>query len=492
MKKLYIILLILGVVSNSSTAQWMQWECKSNNTLIEFENFVNDMKERGYAPVSLSFVTHYNDPRVSSIWQKANINDWACWYGMSQEAFIEKVKYFNQRGLTPIDIAVWQENNGVVKFAAIWQKIEYEGIVEIGISENELRKKILDYNKEGYSIRDINGYAGPIETLYTCVFDRKPRGSLIIAFGRSEADFQKEFDKNTPLGYYPIDLSYFNDNGYIKCNGIWAKTNNAWDSRNGFSLEELQNYLDNKTDEGYTPIDIDQYYKNGDFYFGATLTKNNTTSNVSTPKYYELTNSTTENKNNQLPIPPVEQQTKVWCWLATGEMIFRHYDLPNLNPSGNYQCGIIGSIFYNSPCYNNCFNSNCIVGSGSNANTVRMLKDYSWIASRKVFNCQEGYELNYYSIKNNIDQQKPILCGISPNRRQYYSGAEHVVVLIGYEIVNQIPYVIINDPFPYTSYDNPYLKSGATVLQKNQYYLQLKTFTNNLFWHWSLSNIEIK
>lgn len=492
MKKLYTLLLILGLASNNLQAQWMQWECRSNNSLTEFETFVNSMKDRGYAPVNFSFVTHYNDPRISSVWQKANINDWACGFGMLQDDFIEKIKYFNQRGLTPVDIAVWQENNNVVKYAAIWQRIQYEGIVEIGINENELSQKLVDYSRRGYSIRDLNGYAGANGIFYTCIFDKRPGGTLIIAYGRNEAEFQKEFDKNTPLGYYPIDVSYFNDNGLIKCNGIWAKTNNPWDSRKGYSLEKFQDYLDKKTNEGYIPIDIDQYYLNGEFYYGATLVKNNTVNNTTTPKFYPSNITTTGNKQVKLSILPVEQQTDVWCWLATGEMIFKHYNLPNLNPRGNYQCAIIGSIFSNSPCYTNCFNTSCIRGSGSNANTVRMLKDYSWIASKKIFTCKEAYELNFESIKNNIDRQKPILCGISPNRRQYYSGAEHVVVLTGYETFNNYPYVIINDPFNYALHDNPYTKSGATVLQKNQYRIGLKEFTNNFFWHWSLSDIEIK
>ena len=120
-----------------------------------------------------------------------------------------------------------------------------------------------------------------------------------------------------------------------------------------------------------------------------------------------------------------------------------------------------------------------------------MFKDYSWITSKKVFNCIEGHELNFYTIKSNIDKQKPVLCGISPVRRQYHSGAEHVVVLVGYKFINGTPYVIVNDPFPYTSFDNPYLKAGASILQKNQYQISLQAFTNKLYWHWSLSDIAI-
>jgi hypothetical protein len=410
---------------------------------------------------------------------------------MSKNVFIEKIKYFNNNGLSPIDIAVWKENDGELKFAAIWQKINYEGVVEIGVNENELRQKIINYDERGYTPRDINGYAVGDEILYTCVFDKQPKGQLIVSFGNSENEFQKEFDKNTPLGYYPIDVNYFNYKGSVVCNGIWAKGQLIWDCRKGYDIDDFQIYLEEKTDNGFSPIDVDQYFLNGSFYYGATLTKSKSNTQIHIPNYNPSNIQTTSIEQKTLAISPVEQQTKVWCWLATGEMILKYYNIPNANSSGNYQCGIIGTIFYNSPCYTNCFNSNCIRPSGSNLNTLRMFKDYSWITSKKVFNCREGHELSYYTIKSNIDNYKPILCGISPVRREYFSGAEHAVVLIGYKIVNETPYVIINDPFPYSNFDNPYLKVGASILNKYQYQISLQAFTNNLFWHWSLSDIEI-
>jgi hypothetical protein len=482
---------ILLLSAHTVKAQWMEWECRSNNTIAEFSRYVDDMKDRGYAPVNISVVTHFNDPRVSSIWRKANINDWACWHSMNQEALIEKINGFNQNGLSPIDIAVWVENGGEVRFAAIWQKVPYAGIIELGIHENDLAEKIQALDKQGYTPRDINGYVVNGVTLYACIFDKQARGPFTVAAGRMEADFQKEFDRLTPQGYYPAEVNYFNNSGTIRCNGIWVKGSDTWDSRKGYTVDEFQNYLNTKTDEGFVPVDMDQYYVNGEFRFGATLVKYTKPQPVSKPSYVKPDAIPASSVRSVLPIRPVEQQTKVWCWLATGEMIFRYYDLPNLNPSGNFQCGIIGSILNNTVCASNCFNYNCIRGSGSNANTVRMFRDYSWISSRKVFRCNEGYEMRFSAIKDNIDRGKPILCGISPTRRQYYYGAEHVALLIGYEIVNQTPYLIINDPFPYTSYDNPFLKAGGEILQNNQYRISLNRFTNDLFWHWSLSEISI-
>ena len=488
----HFTLLFVCLFSVTGRAQWMQWECRSNLSMTDFSDYVAHMKERGYAPVNMSVVSYSNEPRVSSIWQKADISDWACWHGMNQHAFVNKIKEFNQKGLSPIDISVWKENAGELRFAAIWQRANYDGIIELDVNEDELDEMINKYSDQGYSPRDINGYSVDNEIMYACVFDKQPKGEVVVSFGNDEPSFQKEFDKNTALGFVPIDVHYFNYRGAVVCSGIWTKQSLSWDCRKGFTIESFERYLEEKTDNGFVPVDIDQYSLNGVFYYGATLTKQNEKKQNQTPAFVRRKPSTSSLQETVLNIPPVQQQTTVWCWLAAGEMIFKHFNLPNVNPGGNYQCGIIGTIFYNSVCNNDCMNSLCIRPSGSNYNTLKMLKDFPWLTGRKVLSCREGFELSFSVVKNNIDQQKPILCGISPNRRLYYQGAEHAVLLIGYKVVNLTPYYIINDPFPYSNTDNPYLKAGANKLQNNQYLIRAETFTKRLFWHWSLADFNIQ
>jgi hypothetical protein len=64
-----------------------------------------------------------------------------------------------------------------------------------------------------------------------------------------------------------------------------------------------------------------------------------------------------------LAILPVMQQTPSWCWLATGEMIFKYYHIPPNAP--NYQCGeargqganftgLPGQLAVAGPCWANC------------------------------------------------------------------------------------------------------------------------------------------
>jgi hypothetical protein len=82
-------------------------------------------------------------------------------------------------------------------------------------------------------------------------------------------------------------------------------------------------------------------------------------------------------KASELLIDPVYQQTPVWCWAAVGEMVFTHYGVANINPAGNFQCGIIALL--HPICNQDC--RACQVGAGSLSTMNNMLtahKDASY------------------------------------------------------------------------------------------------------------------
>src|SRR4051812_12844522 len=81
----------------------------------------------------------------------------------------------------------------------------------------------------------------------------------------------------------------------------------------------------------------------------------------------------------QLNMAPIAQQTQQWCWAASAEMILRYYQLPNLNPGGDYQCGVVGTYYYlvsgpSHPCVANCFL--CQGGASTIWEVQRILNGY--------------------------------------------------------------------------------------------------------------------
>lgn len=198
-----------------------------------------------------------------------------------------------------------------------------------------------------------------------------------------------------------------------------------------------------------------------------------------------------------LPIQPVSQNLSNWCWLAAGEMIFRYYGVPNVNPAGYYQCGIAAAVL-GGACVNDC--RWCNVGSGT-AHTVRdMLELYPRVVSgllrRRVPQVSADFdtrELTEDEVKEEIDANRPIVAGISP-----HSGllppdvSEHAVLIVGYEERNGDLTILINDPFPYQSVglQDPYTASGGRLVRPGRYAIPYQTLVDDLAWGNTIFGIE--
>ena len=200
---------------------------------------------------------------------------------------------------------------------------------------------------------------------------------------------------------------------------------------------------------------------------------------------------------DQLPIRPVAQESPVWCWVTVGEMVFRYYDVPNVNPFGDYQCGIIGARFGPATaCWNNC--RACQVPAGHPSEITRMLFEYPVFAGRVVNRQVPGlisrHVLNAISkdqVKREIDAGRPIIVGISPGGGRSAVSA-HVALIIGYEEEDEAFLLTINDPFPYQYVPprtDPYIRAGGTG-GEGQYTIDYDTFRQQLSWRETFYGIK--
>lgn len=195
-------------------------------------------------------------------------------------------------------------------------------------------------------------------------------------------------------------------------------------------------------------------------------------------------------QDNHLSIKPVRQETPVWCWISVGEMAFKHYGLPNANPYGLYQCGIVGVAavqgLVRPICNYDC--GQCVEPAGSSRRLVQLLEGYPDVLRRSgASQVQvEAYHtrrpISKEAIIVEIDAENPIIAGISPGSDLKYNGstADHVALIVGYE--DNANTVLINDPYPYPYGQNPYLRAGATELRPLQYAIEYDKFRNVLNW----------
>lgn len=205
-----------------------------------------------------------------------------------------------------------------------------------------------------------------------------------------------------------------------------------------------------------------------------------------------------------LSIPAVYQRTPVWCWLAVGEMVHRYYNLPTLNPAGNYQCGLVATLAGpNSACWTNC--GNCIGGAGNYGPVNEVLKDMvrRYPEVLRSLNRYDGPSLTVqwrYSalsdsqITNEIDAGRPIIAGISPSGYPQNVQSEHVALVIGYETTDEGLNIIVNDPFPFDRLPfnqppNPYTAQGGQSLGSGRYSINAQRFRQGLVWRETFYNI---
>lgn len=203
-----------------------------------------------------------------------------------------------------------------------------------------------------------------------------------------------------------------------------------------------------------------------------------------------------------LSIPPLTQETAVWCWLAVGEMIFRYYQLPNLNPGGDYQCGIVGAVGYSQngacdACNINC--GNCVRPAGSPQMVSYMLSAYPKVACKILYQSNTTLKNQFISnflapdfLIGELNAKRPVIAGINPGAQFALPGSsQHVALIVGYFYYGPNLILKVNDPFPYfvTGFD-PYVFNGAINNGNLSYQIPYVNFVNGLIWNTSWFDIR--
>lgn len=193
-----------------------------------------------------------------------------------------------------------------------------------------------------------------------------------------------------------------------------------------------------------------------------------------------------------LPIGPVAQQTEVWCWAATAEMVFRHYSMPSVNAFGNYQCGIVAAYF-GGVCQLDC--GLCVAPIASMTELNRVIVNYGVVArqlgqpSATLSTATLFRALSMDEVRQEIDAGRPVVSGITAGGFPFPNISQHVALIVGYEVTGTAATLIVNDPFPYNlpqfvlqGRGNPYVFAGGTEVQPGQYRISYSSYTGFMTW----------
>ena len=202
-----------------------------------------------------------------------------------------------------------------------------------------------------------------------------------------------------------------------------------------------------------------------------------------------VVSSTGTSTSVDLGITPIAQSLSQWCWLASGEMVFRYYGVRSVNPV-SYQCGVLAMLAgVQSACWASC--TLCNAGAPSIQYVHYMVVTYPQYANlyfgggvRQLRASWTSTPLSDSQIRQELDARRPIIAGVSPSGFRF-SGqvSEHAVVIVGYRVSGGTVSFIVNDPWPYGSFagqQDPYLSGGATQLRPGQYLISSNVLRQRL------------
>lgn len=179
----------------------------------------------------------------------------------------------------------------------------------------------------------------------------------------------------------------------------------------------------------------------------------------------------------ELQVRPTYQQTPVWCWAAVSEMVLKFYRVPNLNPAGNYQCGVVGTL--GGICASNC--GACVKTIGSTFQMADLLRNYQYLARQYTGNSFRSFDVRAVGrltpdqIEREINRRNPIIIGVSPSGMgDYYPPGmgEHVALIVGFESDGRNFWLKVNDPMPYGYFGyDPYLAAGGQLDRRGAYWI---------------------
>ena len=192
----------------------------------------------------------------------------------------------------------------------------------------------------------------------------------------------------------------------------------------------------------------------------------------------------------KLHIPPVFQERPSWCWAAVGEMVFKYYYVPAAHRT-DYQCGIVQgrNLCVGMP---NCVQ--CDLSAGDEATMVNMLEQYPLMATLRgkagdialTVQSKSG-NLSEAEVKNELDQGRPIIVGISPPGFKVDGSPQHMALIVGYDDSSGDLMLTVNDPFPYEDMrflwiGNAYLSARASGGSAGEYVIGYEAFSLRLKW----------
>ena len=245
---------------------------------------------------------------------------WIAKQNMSMSNYQELFNELTPKGYKPVSvnfIAV----NGVQQFNPVWHL--QPGLVwetRSNLTEAQYQEYFNKLTPQGYMPTDVSVYNVNGKLVFSAIWEKRPTAVWIARHNLSATQYQELFNKLTPDGYMPMHVSaYTGSNGDLLFAAIWEKRPGiAWEARHSLTATEFQSYFDKLTPQGYVPKELFAYYDKGVLKYGCIWQK---IPGIKWDARYGLTYVALQSKSKEMAAKGYEPYM-ISAYVANGQVLY--------------------------------------------------------------------------------------------------------------------------------------------------------------------------
>lgn len=251
------------------------WAARHGMTSAQYQSEFNSFVGQSYALTHVSGYTLNGQARFAAIWDQDAHAAWQARHDLNSDQYQSTFDSLVGQGYRLIDSSGYLDN-GVVKFAAIWDKSS-SGAWQArhNLTASQYQSTFDSLVSQGYRLQRVNGYNIGNDVRYTAIWEKVNNSPAWVArHGLTAAQYQSAFDSYVAQGYHLVQVSGYSDGGQARYAAIWDKSPvGAWQARHGLSSAQYQSTFDSLLGQGYRLKWVSGYGIGGSDYYAAIWEK---------------------------------------------------------------------------------------------------------------------------------------------------------------------------------------------------------------------------
>lgn len=236
------------------------WVARHDMSASEYQQEFDDLTKEGYRLVEISGYGLADQDFYAAIWQKQPGPDWTARHDMTATEYQQAFDELAQEGYRLVEISGY-EVGGQARFAAIWEK--RSGMAwraNHGLTAAEYEREFKRQTRLGYRLVNISGYDMGGQDFYAVIWEKRTGPDWVARHDMTATEYQQAFDELARQGYHLVELSGYGVDDEDFYAAIWEKgAAPDWTARHDMTATEYEQTFDELNLEGYRLVEISGY-----------------------------------------------------------------------------------------------------------------------------------------------------------------------------------------------------------------------------------------